>query len=177
MDLVVLRRDAELLGAAPGDRPDVGFLLIVLFQNQPLGGVDLRHRIGDFEIEDCGRAFQPLGMLGALEHDAAIGAFALEHATRIMQAVGEYADLATGCGNELAGEPDEIGALVEGHCHGIASLIYSSPHPRLAAACARPAFASGRDSRYGLSRSIGAPFIAPRNVWPERRGPMSRSQL
>ena len=123
MDFVVLRRDAELLRAAPGDRPHIGFFLIVLFQHEPLGGVDLGHRIGDFEIEDFGRAFQPLGMLGALEHDAAIGAFALEHAARIMQAVGEHADLALGRGNELAVEPDEIGALVEGHCHGIASLM------------------------------------------------------
>jgi hypothetical protein len=61
-------------------------------------------------------------MLHALENDAAIGALALEHRARIMQPVGKHVDLAVGGGNEFAVEPDEIGALVEGHCHGIASL-------------------------------------------------------
>ena len=66
----------------------IGVLLAVLLQHEPLGGVDLGDRVGDFEVEHLRRALQPLGMLGALEDLAAIGALALEHGARIVQAVG-----------------------------------------------------------------------------------------
>ena len=81
VDLVVLRRDAHHFGAAPGDRAHIGVLLAVLLQHQALGGVDLGDRIGNFEVEDLRRLLQALGMLGAFEDLAAIGALALEHAS------------------------------------------------------------------------------------------------
>jgi hypothetical protein len=61
-------------------------------------------------------------MLGASEDLAAIGAFTLEHTACIMQAMREYADLGFGGWDQLAVEPDKIRPLVEGHCHGIASI-------------------------------------------------------
>ena len=108
MDFVLLRRDAQLLRAAPGDGAHVGVFLIVAVEHQPLGGVDLGHRIGNFEVEDVGRALQPLGMLGALVDRAAIGALALEHAACVVQPVGQHADLGVRRGHELAVEPDQV---------------------------------------------------------------------
>jgi len=93
VDFVVLRRNAELLGAAPRDRPDISVFLIVFFQNKLLRGIDLGDRVGDFKVEDLRRPLQALGVLGAFEDDAAIGAFALEHAACVVQAMGQYADL------------------------------------------------------------------------------------
>jgi hypothetical protein len=119
MDLVLLGRDAERFGAAPGDRPDVGVLLIVLVEHKLLGRVDLGHRVGNLEVENLRRILQPFGVLGALENLSAIGAFALEHAACVMQAVGQHTDLALGGGNELAVQPDQVRTLVEGHGHGI----------------------------------------------------------
>jgi hypothetical protein len=117
-------------------------LLIVFFDHEPLGGVDLGHRIGNFEIENIGRTLEPLGMFGAAENHAAIGALALEHAACVMQAMREQADLGV-CGwHELAVEPQGVSTLVEGHRHGILSLRrvlgppprsprYSGPFPLL----------------------------------------------
>ena len=123
VNFVVLRRDAQLLGAAPGDRAHIGLFLIVAVEDQLFGGVDLGHRIGNLEVENVGRALQPLRMLGALVDGAAIGALALEHAARVMQPVGQDADLAVGRRHELAVEPDQVRTLVEWHRHGISSRI------------------------------------------------------
>ena len=107
MDGVVLRRHAHHLRAAPGDRAHIGFLLAVLLDHQLLGGVDLGDRVGDFEVEHIGRALQPLGMLGGLEDLAAIGALALEHAARVMQAVAEHMQIGLVPGHQLAVVPDD----------------------------------------------------------------------
>ena len=80
VDLVVLRRHAHHLRAAPGDRPHIGVRLAVLLEHQPLGGVDLGDRIGDFEVEDLRRRFSRSECSVRLEDLAAIGALALEHA-------------------------------------------------------------------------------------------------
>jgi hypothetical protein len=116
MDLVVLRRDAERLGAAPGDRADIGVFLAVLFKNQALRRIDLGDAIGDLEVHDPGGIFQPLRMLGAMKDLAAVGALAFENAAGVMQAVGEHADLAVRRRNELSVEPDQIGTFVKRHC-------------------------------------------------------------
>ena len=68
-------------------------------------------------------------MLEALEYFAAIGAFAFEHGACVMQAMREHADFTIGGRNEFAVEPDQIGTLVEWHCHGIASLRHGWPDP------------------------------------------------
>ena len=57
MDRVGLRRDAHHLRAAPGDRADIGFLLAVLVDHELFGGIDLGHRVGDFEVEDMAERF------------------------------------------------------------------------------------------------------------------------
>ena len=107
MDRVALCRNAHHFGAAPGDRADIGFLLAVLVDHELLGGVDLGDGIRNFEIEDIGGALQPLGMFGALEDLAAIGALALEHAARIVQAVAEHMEVGLVPGHELAVVPDD----------------------------------------------------------------------
>ena len=107
MDGVALRRDAHHLRAAPGDRADIGFLLAVLLDDQLLGGVDVVDRIGDFEIEHLRRALQALGVLARLEDLAAIGALALEHAARVMQAVAEHVQIGVLPGHQLAVVPDD----------------------------------------------------------------------
>src|SRR6476659_4560739 len=100
-------------------------------------------------------------MLGTPEHLAAIGALALEHAACVMEAVGQHADLAIGGGDELAVEPDKVRTLVEGHCHGIASLVQMArcgSERRLGRAPGL--FASEADSRYGRGHSVKRP-VAP----------------
>ena len=123
VDPVVLRRHAELLRAAPRDRADIGVLLAVLLHHQALGGVDLGDRIGDFEVEQGGGAHQALGMLGALEDHAVIGALAFEHGARVMQAMGEHVDLRLRPRHQLAVEPDHAFHLIEGHRHGRSSGV------------------------------------------------------
>ena len=127
MNLVVLRRDAELLRAAPSEGTHVSVFLIVLFQDETLGGVDLCDAVRNFKVHQCCRTLEPFGMLGALENLAAIGALAFEHGAGVMQTVGEHVDLAIGGGNELAVEPDQVRTLVEGHRHGIASQGMDGP--------------------------------------------------
>jgi hypothetical protein len=117
MNRVVHGGDAELLGAAPGYGPDIGVRLLVLFDHEPLGSVDLGHAEGDFEIQDAGGMVQPLGVLGALVNCPRIGALALEYRAGVVQAVGQHMDLGVDVGHELAVKPDDTGHLVEGHCH------------------------------------------------------------
>ena len=114
VDGVVLCRNAHHLRAAPGDRTEISVLLPVLFEHQPLGGVDLGDGIGDFEVQHLRRLAQPLGMLGDLEDLAAIGALALEHGAGIVQTVGENMQSGVGPGHELAVVPDDAFALVKG---------------------------------------------------------------
>src|ERR1700747_66779 len=127
MNLVALGRHAQSFRTAPSDGTHIGVLLIVFFEHQLLGGVDLGHRIGNIEIQNARRILQPLAVLGASKNPSAIGALALKYADRIMQTMREYADLGFGSRNELAVEPDQIRTLVEGHCHGIASLASLFP--------------------------------------------------
>jgi hypothetical protein len=126
MDRVVLRRDAHHLRAAPGDRAHVGVLKPVLGEDQALGRIDLGDRIRNLEIEQLGRAPQPLGMLGALEDLAAIGALALEHAGAVMKPVREHMDLGVPPRHEGAVVPDPTVALVEGDDGHAALLVASS---------------------------------------------------
>src|SRR5882724_1710417 len=98
-------------------------------------------------------------MLGAPVDGAAIGALAFEHAARVMQPVGQDADLAVGRRHKLAVEPDQVRTLVEWHRHGISSRITNKrinkgrnricPDLRPLAA-----FASGLKSRYVRLRTI-----------------------
>src|SRR5262245_17906306 len=87
-------------------------------------------------------------MFRAFVDHTAIGALAFEHAARIMQAVGQQADLGIMGRDELAVEPEGIRSLVEWHRHGISLLM-----PRFCAALMSlrrfSAFASEHKSRYG----------------------------
>ena len=120
MDFAGLRRHPHLLGAAPGDRPDIALVDVV-------GGDHLLGRLGqivqagrDLEAEDLGRVDQPLVMIFEAEYGAAVDTLAFEHATRIMQPVGQHMQLGVAPGNEAAVIPDEAVAVVEGkHGHGL----------------------------------------------------------
>ena len=127
MDGVVLRRDAHHLRAAPGHRPHIGVLLAVLRDDEILGLDDLLDRVGDFEVEHVGRPLQPLGVLLGLEDLAAIGALALEHGARVMQAVGEDVQVGVLPGHQLAVVPDDPFEAVVGLCgHGRLLVVLSS---------------------------------------------------
>jgi hypothetical protein len=110
---------AHHLRTAPGDRAEIGVRQVVLVDHELLGGVDFGDRIRNLEIEDVGRVLQPLGMRGALEHLAAIGALALEHAARIVQAVGQHMDIGVGPRHQSAVVPDDAIDLVERNSHGL----------------------------------------------------------
>jgi hypothetical protein len=89
-----------------------------------LGGIDLGHAVGNLEAQDFGRPVQSLAVRGRLEDAAFIGALALEHAGGIVQAVGEDMDLGVAPGHQLAVEPDDAVAIVEGqHAHGKAPSL------------------------------------------------------
>ena len=62
-------------------------------------------------------------MLGALEDLAAIGALALEHGARIVQAMGADVQVGVAPGHELAVVPDDAVELVVGLVHhGVSSV-------------------------------------------------------
>ena len=120
MDRVRLRRHAHHFRAAPRDRAHIGIRAIVLLDHELLGRVDLGDRIGNLEVEDVGGALQPLRVFGTLEDFAAIGAFALEHGARVMQAVGEDMHVGVAPFDELAVVPDDAVDLVVGlRCHDL----------------------------------------------------------
>ena len=81
VDPRLLRRDAHLLRAAPGDRADVAVLVAHLGDHGGLGGVELGRRVGHLEAEDPAAVDQALAVLGALEDPAVVAALALEHAS------------------------------------------------------------------------------------------------
>jgi hypothetical protein len=171
VDLVVLRRDAHHLGAAPGDRTHIGVLLAVLLQHQALGGVDLGDAVGNLEVERLRRFLQPLGMLGALEDFAAIGALALEHRARIVQAV--RADVQRGFRplDELAVVPNDaveavIGLL--GHRvppSGTRTGAPAAPHIQ----AFLYAFASRANTRYDSAAHESAPAAPAQRSIGRRR--------
>src|SRR5262249_46914841 len=74
----------------------------------------LGDRIGNCEIENLGGTLQPLRMLGGLENLPAIGAFALEHAASVMQAVGKDVQIGFRPRNEFAVIPDDAFQAVVG---------------------------------------------------------------
>ena len=123
MNVVGLRGDAHHFGAAPGHRPDIGIRQVVLVDHELLGGIDLGDRIWNLEIEDIGRVLQPLGVFPAPEHLAAIGALALEHAARIMQAMGQHVDIGVGPRHQSAIVPDDAIDLVERNSHGFSPVV------------------------------------------------------
>src|SRR5271166_275697 len=67
-------------------------------------------------------------MLGRFVDGAAIGALALEHGARIVQAMGQHVDLGIHIGNELAVNPDDTGHLIKWHCCGSHGSPPASPN-------------------------------------------------
>ncbi len=114
---VLARRNRELFRTTPRDRAHIGVNQSVLLEHQALGGLDFLDAVGNGEIQRLAGPDQPLGMQPRLEDFAAIGAFALEHAARIVQTVGQDVDLGILPGFEFAVEPDPALALVHRYCH------------------------------------------------------------
>ncbi len=134
VNLVLLRRHAHHLAAAPRHRADIGVLQLHRLQDLQAGGIDLRDAVGDLEAEDLGGLHQPLVMLGHLEDLPLIGALAFEHAGGIVQAVGQDMDPGVAPRHELAVEPDRSVAVVERQ-HAHARSLF--PRGRHSAAAAR----------------------------------------
>jgi hypothetical protein len=108
-----LRRDGELLAAAPGDRAHIGVGLVVARQHLPAGGLDGLDAVRDVEAEDGGGGDQPLGMRAQFEDIAAIGPLALEHAAGIMQPMREDVQFRFPPGHEGAIVPDHAISIIE----------------------------------------------------------------
>jgi hypothetical protein len=99
---------------APGQRADVAVAQAVALARGDAGGVDLRHAVGDGEVEDLGALEQALGVFAKLEDLAVVHALAFEHAGGVVHAVGQDVDLGVAPGHEAAVQPDPAVAVVEG---------------------------------------------------------------
>src|SRR5690606_6967864 len=109
----------------------------------------LRGRERHFEIEHLRRRLQALGMFGALEDGAAIASLALEHATRVMQAVAPDVQIGVAPRHELPVVPDDPGAIVEGSAgHFIRLKTRQAVNCRSRFPSREPGFASPGKSRY-----------------------------
>src|SRR5690606_7285216 len=100
------------------------------------------------EIEHPGRRLQALGMFGAPENSAAIGALALEHAACIVQPMAEHMQVGVDPGHELTVVPDDSGAVVEGFA-GHSILLRN--RQAVTAVPLWPGFATLPRSRYGFA--------------------------
>src|SRR3546814_8349201 len=124
VDAVLLRRHAHHLAATPGDRADIAVDDPHGLDDRTLGGLDLGGRVWDLEAERGARPLQALRMLQRLADPAAINAFALEHGTGIMQAVGEHEHLRLATRHETDDERNRAVTVVEGNQgHGVASCL------------------------------------------------------
>ena len=88
MDFGQLRGDGKLLGAAIGERADIGIGKIVRLQDGVAGGIYFSGGLRQIKAKQFSRVYQPVCMLFQLEDVAAIGAFTLEDGGGVMQAVG-----------------------------------------------------------------------------------------
>ena len=173
MDFVVLRGNAELLRAAPGDRPHIGVALAVFLQHEALGRVDLGDRIGDFEIEHLRRPLQPFRVFGALEDIAAIGALAFEHGARIVQAMGADVKRGVAPRHQLAIVPDDpIEPVIRFIRHGASSVNLALVRAEFPSVL--NAFASRANTRYVSAPHQSAPAARAQwsgEAWPCRHDP------
>ncbi|MNC43257.1 hypothetical protein D3C75_921090 [compost metagenome] len=113
VNLAVQRRDAELFGAQIGDGTDVAVRQAVLFTGFLAGGVDLGHAVGNVEVQQLGRAFQPLAVRRQLEDLAAVHTLTLEHRRAVVKAMGQNVRFRVPPGHERAVKPDPAVTIVE----------------------------------------------------------------
>src|SRR5262245_26563373 len=114
MDGIALRRNSHHFRPTPGDRTHVGFLLAILVDDKLFGGVDFGDRVGNFEVEDVGRALQAFGMFGALEYLARIRALALEHTASIVETMAQHMEVGLVPRHELSVVPNDAFEAVIG---------------------------------------------------------------
>ena len=114
MDRVVLRGDPHHLGTSPSHRSHVAVADAKRLDNK-LRSVD-QHlaAIGDLETQNAGGIQQALSMLLDLEDSAVVDPLALEHATRIVQAVAQHVQLRVAPGNERTVMPNDSVAIIVG---------------------------------------------------------------
>ncbi len=113
MNAVVLRRHAQRIRAAPGDRAHIGILEALLLEKLAAGIIDFRDAERNLETENARGFMQAFGMLVQLEYLAAIGALAFKHGARIMQAMGQHMDFRIFPVDEFSVQPDESVPLIE----------------------------------------------------------------
>ena len=97
VDGVALGADAQLLGADPGQRPDVAAFQLVGAHHLLLRLDHLLEAVRDLHAQDLRAVEQPLGVLAQAEDRRAahgvVGAHAFEGAAAIVQRVGQHVDL------------------------------------------------------------------------------------
>jgi hypothetical protein len=108
-----LRRDANHLAAAPGDRADIAGLDLIATDDLAAGLLDLLDGVGQGVAQQFAGLPQPGGVFAELEDLAAVNPFPLEHRAAVMQAVGEDVDFGVAPGNEFAVEPDDSVTVFE----------------------------------------------------------------
>ena len=137
MDLGELGRDAHLLGAAPGDRPDIAVRMpearTVSFDAASIcskvQGISKPRILAELISRWlCSRS---------LKMRAAIDPLALENAAGVMQRMGQDMDIGVAPVDQLAVEPDDAVAIVEGLCRCCHASRSSCPRPDMPAIEAR----------------------------------------
>ena len=108
-----LRRDADLLRAAPGDRADVAVGELVGLDHVAADLIDLGDRVRHLEVERGGAVDEALRMLAQLEDGAVVGAQALEHAATVVQRMRQDVNVGLTPRDHLAVEPDKTVTIVK----------------------------------------------------------------
>ena len=88
-----MRRDAQLLAAAPSDGANVSVGQIVGGSGLAAGIVYLFWSIGNLKVEHAARLDQTLGVFAQLEDFAAIKALTFEYGTGVVQTVRKHMDV------------------------------------------------------------------------------------
>ena len=114
MRLGLLCRDAHLLGAAPGNRPNVAVGQTIGRNRRFDGRVDRIDRPRQVEAQNLCRLDQPPTMLRQRKDVAVVAAHAFEHGAGVVEGMGQHMHSRVSPWNECAIVPDLAITVVEG---------------------------------------------------------------
>src|SRR5262249_24036326 len=126
----------------------------VLVDDKLFGGVDFGDRVGNFEVEDIGRALQAFRMLSTFEYLAGIGALALEHTAGIVETMAQHMEVGLVPRHELSVVPnDAFEAVIGLSSHTYLHRRSGLAGPDGAFSCRRQHFTSQGNTRYEKGRN------------------------